>query len=37
MEEKGRFESGIEEIKKTIKNIQKTVAESVKDEEKKRA
>ena len=37
LEEKGRYESGIEEIKKTIINIQKTVEESVKDEAKKRA
>ena len=31
IEEKGRFEGGIDEIKKTIANIQKTVAESVQD------
>ena len=37
IEEKGRFEGGISEIKRTIANIQKTVAESVQDEAKKRA
>ena len=37
IEEKGRFEGGISEIKRTIGNIQKTVAESVLDEAKKRA
>ena len=37
IEEKGRFEGGISEIKRTIGNIQKTVAESVVDEAKKRA
>jgi len=31
LEEKSRFEGGIDEIKKTIANIKKTVAESVQD------
>lgn len=30
-EEKDRFEGGIDEIKKTIANIKKTVAESVQE------
>lgn len=36
IEEKQRIESGIDEIKKTILNIQKTVKESVEEEVKKR-
>jgi predicted nucleic acid-binding Zn-ribbon protein len=37
LEEKTKFENGIDEIKRTIVNIQKTVAESVQEEVKKRA
>lgn len=36
IDDKQRFEGGIEDIKKTIKNIQKTVQESVAEEVAKR-
>ena len=36
LEDKQRIEGGIDEIKKTILNIQKTVKESVEEEVKKR-
>ncbi len=36
IEEEGRYKKGIEEIKQTIVNIQKTVKESVEEEDKKR-
>ena len=36
LDERHRFEGGIEEIKKTINNIKKTIAETVAEETKKR-